>query len=39
VGETTNDDIKESFTFNVERYVFDDNSGGYNLVIRVWGRG
>lgn len=32
-GQRTHDDIKEGFTFDVERYVLDDNSSGYNLVI------
>ena len=31
----TYDDVKESFAFDVERYVFNYNSGGYNLVIGV----
>lgn len=42
----TYDDIKEGFAFDVERYIFDDNSSGYNLVIgiltrcgRSYGRG
>lgn len=31
----THDDIKEGFAFDVERYVLDDNSSGYNLVIGI----
>jgi hypothetical protein len=31
----TDDDIKEGFTFNIERDVLDYDSGGYNFVVRV----
>lgn len=35
----TYDDIKERFTFDVERYVLDYNGGGYNLIFTVLGGG
>ena len=33
VGNDTYDDIKERFTFHVERDVLDDDGGGYDLVV------
>ena len=33
--QRTDDDVKEGFTFNIERDVLDYDSGGYNFVVRI----
>ena len=38
-GRRTYDDIKERFPFDVERYVLDDDGGGYDLIVADLGRG